>query len=237
MPIELTADEAFDRYKVHLDANALIQGAWHRGGDNGQDGRDLACGLGALDPKINGPRDCPASVMPRWLAQMVPWFFDNQPLDDAKAWGLRFYAELKRLKGVVPFSVIHDWQANFVGPMAIEAAEKRGADPTVHKALAEMQWKALTGEKFTADEWRPILKGAFYDIYLWRYRANAYANAYADVYANANANALAYADVYANANANALAEAEAEADAYAYRARIKMLADGMVECLARVEAP
>ena len=217
MPIELTADEAFDRYKAHLDANALIQGSWH-GGDDGH-GRDLACGLGALDPKLNGPRDCPSSVMPRWLAQMVPWFFDNQPLDDAKDWGLRFYAELKRLKGVVPFSVIHDWQANVVGPLAIECAEKRGGDSAVHKALAEMQWKALTGQKFTTDEWRPVLKAAFYEIYIFRYRADAYA-----AYAYA-AYAAADADAYAADAADAADAAAYSADADADAARDKALAD------------
>ena len=68
---------------------------------------------------------------------------------------------------------------------------------------------------------------------LWRMGLNA----------DADANAYADADAYANADAYADADAAdadaADADAYAYanaakRATIKRLADGMVECLARV---
>ena len=33
--------------------------------------------------------------MPRWLAQMGPWLFDNQNPEDARVWEQRFYAELK----------------------------------------------------------------------------------------------------------------------------------------------
>ena len=202
-----TAAEAFARYRDAFDHDLLIQAGWHSTDD---DGRQLACALGVLGSKIDGAEKCPAAIMPRWLAQMVPWFFDNQGFADAKAWGLRFYAELDRLKGVVPFSVVHDWQANVVGPLAIEVATKRKRDVAAHEALAAMQREALAGKKFTADEWRPVLKAAFRD-------ANAYANAYAYAYANANA--------YAGAGADA-----------AKRAAIKRLADGMVECLSRVSA-
>lgn len=243
--IAQTADEAFDRYKSFLGNNALIQSGWHGRGD---DGRELACGLGALGPDVNGPKDCPAQIMPLWLAQMVPWFFDNQEFGPAKEWGLRFYAELKRLGGVVPLSVVHDWQATVVGPLAVETAEKQKRSVEAHKALMAMQAEAASGKKFAADDWRPVLKAAFYDIYSYRYRANAYAYTEADAEAAAVANAYTYANaeaaVYANpdAYANAYADADADADAYAnadadaYRSRIKQLADGMVECLSRVGA-
>ena len=225
-----TAEEAFARYQTYMAEGRLLQSSWHSQAD---DGRQLACGLGVLGDDVNSPSDCPAQIMPRWLAQMVPWFFDNQSADDAFAWGLDFYAELKRLNGVVPFSVVYDWQATIVGPYAVETAEKRGYPSAPAKALAELQWKALTGEKFTADDWRPILKAAFYEAYKYRYRALADADALADALADANANA----DAYADADADAYADAYTYADAYAYRAGIKRLAAGMVECLKRVPSP
>jgi len=202
-----TAQEAAERYNAFLASDALIQNGWH----DEQDGRQLACALGVLGEEVEGAKDCPATVMPRWLAQMVPGFFDCQRFEDAKDWGRRFYEQLARLGGDVPFNVVHDWQAHTVGPLAVELAEKRGRDVEPHKALAEMQRKALTGQKFTADEWRPILKDAFYDIYLCRYDADADAdaNADADAYAYANAKADAYAYADANAYTNA------DADAYA----------------------
>ncbi|WP_313454668.1 hypothetical protein, partial [Brevundimonas sp.] len=178
LPMVETAAQAFDRYQAFLAEGRLIQGGWH----HEQDGRQLACALGVLGQEVSSSRDCPAQIMPRWLAQMVPWFFDGQTTEDAQQWGLAFYAELSRLNGVVPFSVIHDWHATVVGPIAIETAERRGRKPEVHKALAEMQFAALTGKKFTTDEWRPVLMAAFFDAY-----------AYADADANADADADAYA--------------------------------------------
>ena len=223
--IAQTAAEAYARYQAALASHSLVQGQWQTKAD---DGRQLACALGVIG-NIHSAGECPAQIMPRWLAQMTVWLFDGQKADDAFAWGERFYAEIARLNGAVPFSVIHDWQANIVGPLAIEVAEKRKRNVEAHKALQAMQAAALAGKKFTADEWRPVLKAAFIDAY-------AYADANADAYANADADANAYAD--ANANAYAYAYADANADAYAdadaKSAAVKRLADGMVECLARV---
>ncbi len=227
-----TAAEAYLQYEAFLEAGTLAQSTFI---SQDEDGREIACALGITGAtSVSG---CPAKVMPRWLAQMAPWFFDTQEVVQAFAWGKDFYAELKRLDGQVPFSVIHDWQATVVGKFAQESAEKHGCDVSVHKALAEMQWKALTGEKFSADDWRPVLKAAFLDVYKFRYRANADADAdaYANAYANANANA--YADANANANANAYANANANANANAYRMTVTMMAAGMVECLKRVPTP
>jgi len=251
MTLAQTADEAFDLYETAFTANALTQGSWHK-----RNGKDLACALGVLGDEINNVRDCPASVMPRWLAQHVVWFFDGQSFDDAKAWGLAFYAELKRLKGVVPFSVVHDWQATVVGPFAIETAALRKLDQALPEALRALHERAMKGEKISRDEWYAGLQPAFRQLYpanAYAYAdADAYADANADAYANAyaNANAYAYADAnanaYADANANANANADANANAYAnatayaYAKRqenIKRLADGMVECMRRVPSP
>jgi hypothetical protein len=256
MNIAQTAAEAYDRYHAALTGNALVQGAWN----TEQDGRHVACALGVLGPNVSGTGDCPATVMPRWLAQMVPWLFDAQTPEDAFAWGEEFYAELKRLDGKVPFEVVYDWHANYSTVLGIEAAEKRGRDIAPHKALQELHQRALKGDRATADEWRPVLKAAYADAYAnadayadadayaYAYaNADAYAYADADAYPDAYANAYAYAyadayaDAYANAYANAYAYAYADAyanayaDAYAnaYKKAINRLAMGLVECLRR----
>ena len=240
----ITAAEAFDRYKAAYDAGLLTQGAWHIE----KNGRHLACALGILGEDIDAPGKCPASVMPIWLAQMVPWFFDKQKENDAKAWGMAFYAELKRLDGKVPFSVMYDWQANVVSPVVIEAAIKRGKDPAPHVAHQAIHARALAGDIAPKEEWVKILRPAYSDAYA---TADAYAYATADAYAYATAYAYAYATAYAYADADAYAApyADADADAYAdayakaavyyvnaaaYADAIKRLADGMVECLRRV---
>jgi len=174
--IAATTKEALERYEAAFNEDRLIQASWH----SEQDGRQLACALGVLGDEVDGPSKCPATIMPRWLAQMVPGFFDRQKFDDAKDWGRRFYVALDRIGGNVPFSVIHDWHANTVCPLGIEAAELRKRDTAPHKALQALHLRALAGEKIGVDEWRPVLKNAY-----------AYANADADAYAYANANANA----------------------------------------------
>lgn len=199
---EMNAADAFERYQIALTNDALIQRSWHCE----RNGRQLACALGVIGPEIQSPADCPANVMPRWLAQMTVWFFDNQDFANAKDWGLRFYAELKRLNGKVPFSVVHDWQANVIGPFAIATAIKRKREVAPHEALMELHARALIGEKIARDNWYTALFLA---------AKNAYA------YANAYANANAYADANADANAK--------------QKNIKHFADGMIDCLKRVK--
>jgi hypothetical protein len=230
-----TASEALARYQDFLARHALVQKSWH----TEKDGRQLACALGVLGDNLNGVRDCPAQVMPRWLAQHVVWFFDGQNIDDAKDWGARFYAELARVNGNVPFSVVHDWQANFVCPLAIEVAEKCIRDTAPHAAVQELHKRALAGDLADKEEWVAKLRPAYADAY-------AYTYADADADANADANAYAYADAYAYAYANADAYADANADAYAYanadayadamRRAVKRLANGMIECMSRLAA-
>ena len=220
MSIAATASEAFERYEAALSAGNLVQGAWN----TEKDGRHLACALGVIGDHVGSPRDCPAQIMPRWLAQMVPWFFDRQKAEDAYPWGLAFYAELKRIDGKVPFSVVQDWQASVVTPLAIEVSEKRKRKPETHRTLQALHLRALAGDLAARDEWYAALKPAYSDAYA-NADANAYANADANAYANANAFAFAFAFAYAYADANAYANAYADANA---------LADGMVECLRRV---
>jgi hypothetical protein len=235
-----TAQDYATRYKQAFETGTLTQGEFHIE----RDGRQLACALGVIGPDINDAGDCPAQIMPRWLAQMVPAFFDKQKQDAAFLWGLEFTAELARLNGNVPFSVVHDWHANVVCPLGIEAAKKRGSDPSPHKALQALHLRALAGEKISADDWQPVLKCAYANAYAnadanaYSYAyANAYAYAYAYAYADADADAdayaYAYAYAYASAYADAYAYAYADADAYVWN----KLAVGMTECLKRVPTP
>ena len=243
--IAQTAAEAFARYEAAFKEDRLIQVRWHKE----QDGRHLACALGVLGDAVDGPNKCPATIMPRWLAQMVPAFFDRQKFDDAKDWGLRFYAALDRIGGNVPFSVVHDWQANTVCVLGIDAAKLRNRDTAPHEALKALHERSLAGEKISADEWKPVLKNVYANAnanaYAYAY-ANAYAYAYAyadaDAYAYANAYTYAYANAYTYVNAYAYAYAYADAYAYAYAWKRlaayayawKRLADGMVDALNRV---
>ena len=220
-----TAQEYAARYRDAFEHGGLMQGDWH----SERDGREVACALGVIGKDVNGPSKCPAQIMPRWLAQMVPGFFDRQKEADAFAWGLAFTAELARINGAVPFSVVHDWHANTVCQLGIDAAEKCGRDTAPHKALQALHLRALAGEKIHADGYERTSP-------VCTYPADAFADANANANANANAYADAYADAFADANAYAFADANANAYAYAYAFAWKLLADGMVAALSRVEA-
>ena len=180
LEIATTTAEALARYEAAFKEDRLIQVRWHKE----QDGRHLACALGVLGDAVDGPNKCPATIMPRFLAQMVPAFFDRQKFDDAKDWGLRFYAALDRIGGNVPFSVVHDWQANTVCVLGIDAAKLRNRDTAPHEALKALHERSLAGEKISADEWKPVLKNVY---------AYAYADAYAYAYAWKRLAAYAYA--------------------------------------------
>ncbi|WP_031309777.1 hypothetical protein [Sphingobium sp. C100] len=161
MTLATTAEEAFARYEAAFNEDRLIQDNWHEE----RDGRNLACALGVLGEEVDGPAACPADVMPRWLAKMVPWFFDRMEFDDARQWGLEFYAELKRLGGKVPFDVIYRWHADHVTTLAIEVSEERKRDPEPHRKLQSLHRRALAGDRAPVEEWRAILRDAGADAY------------------------------------------------------------------------
>lgn len=233
-----TAEEALLHYRAAMDNDLLIQSAWHKE----QDGRHLACGLGVLGPDVYSTEDCPAQIMPRWLAQMVPWMFSKQPFEDAKAWGLKFYSAVARLKGNIPFSVVYDWRAHYGMELRIEAAKKRKHDPAPHLELQDHFRRALIGNRAAPDVWKEKLKKsyAYADV-----PADGYVDAYADAFALtfAHPDVDAYADAYARVDVFADADADAFAHAYVFSLKvkkseaIKRLADGLIECLARVPTP
>ena len=135
-------------------------------------GRHFSDILGVLGDELQSPSDCPERIMPLWLAHTASRLFRAQPLDRAKEWGLQFYAELKRLDGKLPFTVIHDWHANVVEPFAIKFSKRRGPNPWRYverpKALQSLHAGALSRDKIGIDEWRHVLCNAFSHIYAGR---------------------------------------------------------------------
>jgi len=91
-PTQITSQEAASRILSFLKDGRLVQGTWHR-----QDGaRELACMIGAIDPKITGAEQCPAGVMPQWLAYVTVLLFDGQSKTDAMAWAERYAGLMSR---------------------------------------------------------------------------------------------------------------------------------------------
>ena len=89
---DITNITASQRVLAHLREGRLVQWTWHRE----QDGRELACVLGAISPDIVSDTKCPASVMPLWLSPLTVFLFDGQTKAEALAWAGRFGAQMGR---------------------------------------------------------------------------------------------------------------------------------------------
>ncbi|MEG3153035.1 hypothetical protein U1769_24340, partial [Sphingomonas sp. ZT3P38] len=83
--------------KAHSEGR-IIQGAWRRndGGKGKGPGRELVCALAAFGPDINGSGDCPADLMPQWLAQLVPTLDDGIDAKDVPWFSGELIARAKR---------------------------------------------------------------------------------------------------------------------------------------------
>jgi hypothetical protein len=214
--------DAFDSFERAKSDDLLVQGVHHQEAA----GRQLSDILGVLGDELQSPSDCPARIMPLWLAHAAFRLFRAQSLDSAKAWGSQFYAELKRLDGKVPVSVVYDWHANVVEPFVIEFSKRDEPNPWGNvappTALQTLHAKALSGDKIAANEWRPSLYDAFLHIFADRTSVNLN-----NIDLNnmgkpqdkenffhgarlAEVNARAYTDAFASADADGYARANAE---------------------------
>ncbi|HET6209941.1 MAG TPA: hypothetical protein VFD94_06145, partial [Jatrophihabitans sp.] len=161
-------------------------------------------GTGLSDP------DDPAPGLPPWTAQLIDALYDGLPPAAAQDWAGRVHAELLRLAGRVPFSVLHDWHADTVGPLL---------DPVCGPS-AGLHARARSGEPASAEDWLTALVPALRAVYHWAYD---YAGGYAVNYANAEVYGLAndfgeegtreyatyYAELATGANRTACADANA----------------------------
>ena len=64
----------FTRFDTLVAEGRIIRGDWQR---KDEQGRETACLLGALAPDIQSSSDCPAGLMPDWLAELTTSFEDK----------------------------------------------------------------------------------------------------------------------------------------------------------------
>jgi|688.fasta_scaffold01555_26 hypothetical protein len=139
--------EASERILAHLHEGRLSQRMWHRK----QDGRELACVLGAISPKISASTDCPASVMPHWLSRLVVPMFDYQTEDAAMTWAGRFgqqMAQWHRLDSAAWDRV----RAAFCRECVADAKQSAAASSAAAAAwAAAVYWAARTADYAATD--------------------------------------------------------------------------------------
>lgn len=112
-----TINERIALAEAHVAGRTLLQQFWRK---QDADDRECACLLGAFGPDINDPANCPAELMPEWLARLLPLVNDGLPAV--------FY---------------YDFAADFVGS-AHHWANLSGSEwASIHKALVtEITWYA-----------------------------------------------------------------------------------------------
>jgi hypothetical protein len=178
--------------------------------------------LTALDPLPDflvrlagtGLTDPPAPGLPAWTARLLDALFEGLPGDLARPWAERVHAELSRLTGQVPFSVLHDWQLSTVLPLL---------EPVCGTSeLAGLHARAGAGQTVPAETWRAALEPVLRAVY---HRAYDYDGGYAVNYANAEVYGLAndfgeegtreYAGYYAELATGANRQASTDANAIA----------------------
>ena len=128
--------EAAEQMTAFARDGRLIQNAWH----GEREGRELACLLGAIGPEVKSPEDCPASVMPAWLAHLLPTLFDGVRPERAADFGLRFAAAL-RVKPVAD-AVRDRWLVRVVEFARAAAADADAAEEAARAAARAARTKA-----------------------------------------------------------------------------------------------
>ncbi len=93
--------QAGERLLAFEREGRLVRGTWH----GERDGREVACLLGAA-AGINNADQCPASLMPSWVALALPSLFDGQSKEHAVAFAIRWGEAMVR-----PEWTMIDWDA------------------------------------------------------------------------------------------------------------------------------
>ena len=133
----LNTKEAVQNLRKAIREESLIQGEW----SSEDHGRHLGCLLHQLGNglDIRNHKDCPASVMPEWMAEFVPGAFDGVSADAVYTVAEDFAATLESTTNWTP----ERWEKLRVDflcgliDMAVEAAEPVSKDLQVWSAVAE----------------------------------------------------------------------------------------------------
>ena len=156
----------------HLERGTLCRNTWT---GKLSDGRKTACLLAAIWPAAGkkwSSADCPASLMPQWLADLTPWIDDN-PTDAAWEGFIRRYAALvpffgrmsseqsdalsRRFRASCVRKLMNyaDGGAPFAACEAIAEALEAGREPTPEEVAAaeaaDVEFAAFQSAAYLAD--------------------------------------------------------------------------------------
>jgi len=200
-----------------LDRGVLLRGRW-------ADGHDKACALAWMSHEVRDVKRadaCPASLMPQWAAEVMPWLDD---VPSASAWpGL-----MRRLGVLIDRATPAVWSRRLQAKwcrIAVSEAVQHTTDAAVREICERviiLLDRAILGDEPSADEWAPARAAAEAEA-AWAARAAARAAWMAAARA-------AEAEAWAAARAAWMAAARA-AEAEAWAARAAEAADRIVAAM------
>jgi len=155
-----------ERLNTFISEGRVIRGQW-RGTD--AQGRETACLLAALAPECGREQRagaCPADVMPRWLAHLVPWMDDEGTAEQWPGMVRRFAAVAARWHVLTPEQWQRlEWTAKL---LTVTEARQHTSDPAALEAcdgtIALLQ-DAI--ERGTMDESRRVAAYGAADSAAW----------------------------------------------------------------------
>ena len=177
--LKITHEAASPAILAACDNGTLVQGRWH----GREDGREIACLLGSIHPKVKTAADCNGDLMPLWLAELTPTLFDSIPADQTHTIARRYGELVSRWHALS----LAQWDAILTRVLvrciddAVGAARPVSVGksywPAVEAACEQVKAALLSGDKEAAAD-------AAYAAYAARAaaRATAYAAARAAAY-------------------------------------------------------
>ena len=145
----------------YIDEGRLVRRAWRA---TDADGRELVCLLAALAPQVleyEDPADCPADVMPPWLAHLTPWIDDagtqanwaevvNRFANASTKWHILSDAAWQVL----------DWRCRAIAVREACAATRDQAVREACTGVLELLERAITGAEVPTEQWRNAREAA-----------------------------------------------------------------------------
>ena len=182
--MSLTIASRLAMAQTALAEERIIQHNWRRN----DDGHEFVCALAAFGPDINSSSDCPAELMPSWLAHLVPsiddgiagsevsWFM-GALLDRARRWWVLDEAAWDRVRTgflvaavrqaleaatpVQPSPAPDYWQKVVDACNGVIAALEEGGDQNLKAAARAAAYAAAAARAADAAAWKGIAETLF----------------------------------------------------------------------------
>ena len=212
----MTCLEGLQHFRRARASGALHQAVWHHPDGGG-------CLLAVLSPTASHSGEVPDTLMPDWLAQIIPPLFDGLPAAACLDWGEALIITLSSFEGrPIPRRILHHWMLHGLLPVLKLSCELRHGYPEQVQRLMDLHRDALAARLHDHETWLSGLEGALQAAFTYGYDyASAYQQSYlrclqyaqAQQFPDAEPMSREYGEENALANRKAFVQANAKVHA------------------------